>query len=505
MPGTVHLVGAGPGDPGLLTVRARELLTNAECLVHDYLVSKPILELVPASCVRHYVGKRGGADSVRQDDINALIVRLAASHRNVVRLKGGDPFLFGRGGEEAAALADAGVPFTVVPGITSGIGAPAYAGIPVTHRSSSSAVVFVTGHQKHAPGEPEPDFPWPTVVHVETIVLYMGMHRLAENCASLVAAGRAATTPVAVVQWGTHPVQRTAVGTLADIAAIAKARKLGAPAIVVIGDVVRWREKIRWFDLPAQAPLHGRRILVTRAADQASGLAAALRQRGAEAVLAPLATSEPCPPDELLAALAQPHDWIAFTSANAVRAVWAALRAGGRDARALAGSRLAAVGAATAAALAEHGLHADLAPGGDGGGLGQAMRQAGGASALLPMADNARPELAATLAAAGWRLTTVTAYRTIPCDPGLDLAQEHLDGVALASAATVERFVTWAGPHLPRLVAAGCRFYAIGAHTAAALGTHGLACAGIAATPAVEDLADAIARDLGQARDPGAT
>ena len=198
--GTVYLVGAGPGDPGLLTVRGAELVRSCDCVVYDYLVNPAILAAVPADAVRHFVGKRGGAASCTQEEINQHLIALARSHRRVLRLKGGDPFLFGRGGEEAAALAEAGIPFAVVPGVTAGIGVPAYAGIPVTHRAASSVVAFATGHQQAGY---DPDLDWRSLAHIETIVLYMGMHKLAENCAQLIAHGRAATTPACAIQWGT--------------------------------------------------------------------------------------------------------------------------------------------------------------------------------------------------------------------------------------------------------------------------------------------------------------
>ncbi|MBA2480073.1 MAG: uroporphyrinogen-III C-methyltransferase, partial [Planctomycetes bacterium] len=245
--GTVYLVGAGPGDPGLLTCRARDLLVACDCVVHDYLVNPVILDLVPAGAARHNVGKRGGSSSISQSEINRMIVSLASSHSRVVRLKGGDPFLFGRGGEEAVALAEAGIHFEVVPGVTSGTGVPAYAGIPVTHRAASSAVAFVTGHQQAGS---DTDLDWSSFARIETLVLYMGVHRLAENCAALIAAGRSADTPACAIQWGTYAHQLVVTATLGTLAREVAAAGLGAPAITVIGDVVSYREKIRWFDHP---------------------------------------------------------------------------------------------------------------------------------------------------------------------------------------------------------------------------------------------------------------
>ena len=497
----VSLVGAGPGDPGLLTMRGRERLAVCDCLVYDYLVNPEIVALAPADAVRHYVGKRGGKTSTTQDEINRLLVAAGRTHARVVRLKGGDPFLFGRGGEEAVALAEAGLAFEIVPGVTSGIGAPAYAGIPVTHRAASSAVVMVTGHQQHKPDEPEPPFAWHTIAHVETIVLYMGMHRLADNCAALIAAGRSAATPAAIIQWGTYPHQRVVTGTLADLAAVAKAAGLGAPAITVIGDVVNYREQIRWFDHPQRHPLFGKRILVTRAREQASELTEGLRAHGAAVVEVPLARfawPDDCTAlDAALSDLSR-YSWLAVTSANAVEFTWQRLRHLGRDARALAHLRIAAVGPATARTLEAHGLHADLVPGtADSAHLADALLAGGTSNILIPQADNARPVLRERLTAAGWTVTTPTAYAAQPLEPTIDLENEKLDAVTFASSATVERFLTFAGIQRVRdWQAAGCRLYAIGPQTAATLTAHGLPVAAVADGASVSGLVETVVRDF---------
>ena len=501
-PPLVSLVGAGPGDPGLLSVRGRERLLTCDCLIYDYLVNPEIVALAPASAVRTYVGKRGGKTSTPQEEINRLLVEAGKTHRRVVRLKGGDPFLFGRGGEEAVALAQAGIAFEIVPGITSGIGAPAYAGIPVTHRAASSAVVLVTGHQQHRPGEPEPPFAWETIAQVETIVLYMGMHRLRENCTALIAAGRAATTPAAIIQWGSYPHQRVVTGTLADLADLAQAAGLGAPAITVIGDVVRFREEIRWFDHPVRHPLFGKRVLVTRAREQASELTAGLRDHGAAVLEVPLARF--AWPDDCQALDAALSDlsrfgWLAVTSANAVEFTWNRLRHLGRDARALAGIRIAAVGPATARALEAHGLHADLVPDtADSAHLATALTAASGPAAILiPQADNARPTLRERLTATGWQVATPTAYAAVPLIPDIDLAAEPVDAVTFASSATVDRFLAFAGAaQVAAWQQAGCRFYAIGPQTAATLTGHGLAVAAVAEDASVAGLVQVVVRDF---------
>ena len=495
--GTVHLVGAGPGDPGLLTVRAAEALRACDACVYDYLVNPAILNLLPVGAARHFVGKRGGQESCTQEEINAQLVQLARQHRRIVRLKGGDPFLFGRGGEEADALAAAGIPFSVVPGVTSGIAVPAYAGIPITHRAASSAVLFATGHR--TPGKDD-DLHWDALARVETLVLYMGMHKLDEICAALIGHGRAADTPVAVIQWGTYPHQRVAEGTLATIAGIARAVGLGAPAITVVGEVVRYRERIRWFD---NRPLFGRTVVVTRSREQASELAALFGDAGARVIECPLL--RPAPPaawDMLDAALADlsRFDWIAFTSANAVAFTLGRLRDLGRDARALAPCRIAAVGAATDRALAAHGLRADLVPetfaGAD---LAKEILRVGPdrARVLLPQAEHPAPGLRERLDAAGATVTSVIAYRNLPEQPAIDLIAERPDAVCFASSATAERFVAALGAKaVADLAQQGCRWYAIGPETAAGMRRVGLEPTAIAGEASVAALAATMIADL---------
>lgn len=496
LPGTVFLAGAGPGDPGLLTLRAAELLTDCDCVVHDYLVNPAILARIPAHVERHFVGKRGGRASASQDEINRMLIELAQKHQRVLRLKGGDPFLFGRGGEEAAALAEAGVPFEVIPGVTSGIGVPAYAGIPVTHRAASSVVAFATGHQ--AKGETE-DLDWAGLARIETVVLYMGMHKLAQNCASLIAHGRAADTPACAIQWGSYARQRVVVGTLATLPRLAVEAKLGAPAITVIGEVVRYREKIRWFD---NRPLSGRRVVVTRSREQASELSDLLSRVGAEVVEAPVARQEPPTSwedlDGSLRAL-RSFRWVAFTSANTVRFTWDRLRALRLDARAFANTRIAAIGPTTAALLASHGLTADLVPQHyDAATLAKALvtRESLPPSVLLPQADNAKPILRDHLRAAGCTVTTAIAYRTVPEPFTLD-PELPVDAVTFASSATVERFVSGLGKErVAALIAAGCRCYAIGPQTAATMSANGLPIAATAEEATIPALVQAVVRDL---------
>ncbi len=489
-PFPVALVGAGPGDPGLLTVRAAELIRSADCVVRDYLVGPRILALLPDGAVVHDVGKRGHATSKSQAAINDLLVTCARRHCRVVRLKGGDPFVFGRGGEEAQVLAAAGIPFEVVPGITSGIAVPAYAGIPITHRAASASVAFVAGHLQDGPG-----VDWAAYAKVETLVLYMGMQHLAEHCAALIAHGRNPDTPAASIQWGTLPQQRTVTGTLTTLPALVTAAGLGAPAITVVGDVVRYRDDIRWFD---NRPLWGRRVLVTRASGQGGRLAAALEALGAEAVLAPL---QRFVPDADAAVDAAPgHAWIAFASSNAVDAVFARLDELDRDVRALGPVRIAAVGPGTAEALRRRGIYPDLVPPtADAPALAAVLIAVGGGSVLLPQADEALPELAADLRAAGWRVSAIIAYRTEVQTIDAS-ALGRLDAITVASAATARRLRdAFGNAAIATLRSAGCRIVAIGPRTAAACAELGWPADGIADTPSPAAVAAMVARCLGPA------
>jgi uroporphyrinogen III methyltransferase/synthase len=502
--GTVYLVGAGPGDPGLLTCRGRELLESCDCLIHDYLVNPLILAMAPETAAVHDVGKRGGSASITQEEINARLIALSARHQRIVRLKGGDPFLFGRGGEEAAALADAGVRFEVVPGVTSGTGVPAYAGIPITHRAASSAVAFVTGHRQA--GE-EHELDWSSFARIETLVLYMGMHRLAENCAALIRHGRSPDTPACAIQWGSYPQQRVVVGTIRTLPELVRSQRLGAPAITVIGDVVNYRERIRWFDHPRLRPLFGKRVLVTRAREQSSTLVSGLRALGAEVIEAPLtsfsAQVAPSPFDAALTDLAR-FSWIAFTSANAVRFLWERLLLAGRDARALSCCRLAVIGDATAHALTEHGLRADLvSQRADAASLAQALMHSGAAGTiLLPQADNAKPTLERELRAGGWSVTAVTAYRALAKPLAIN-ASEPLHAVTFASSGTVERFAAATGAEGLRLLTSqGCRFIAIGPQTAATMSAMGIPVSATAEHASVESLVACVASELAAGTTP---
>ena len=498
MSGIVYLVGAGPGDPGLLTIRGRELLRSCDAVVYDALVSEELLdsELGDRDVERHFVGKRGGdATSTRQEEIETLLVKLARAGRRVVRLKGGDPFVFGRGGEEAQALAGAGVPFEIVPGITAGIAAPAYAGIPVTHRGAATAVTFVTGHEDPEKGERSTD--WRALAATgATLVLYMGVRTLPEVARELVAGGRDPDTPAAVIERGTYPEQRVITGTLSTIAERAREARVVAPAITIIGDVVSLREAIEWRE---RRPLAGKRIVVTRARSQASSLSARLRELGADVSEMPAIRAEPLDPEPLNAALGRlsDYEWVVFASQNAVAIVWQAMRARGLDARSLGAARIAAIGRATADALLEQGLAADVVPERF---VAEALIEAlarrpdvKGRRVLLPQAMDARDVLANGLRALGAQVDAVPVYRTVSDGAGAARVAERLragtiDLVTLTSSSTAQFFVEAVGADAARAAPVA----SIGPVTSAAATALGLRVVVEAGESTIAGLVDAI-------------
>lgn len=504
--GTVYLVGAGPGDPGLLTLRGAELIAAADAVVYDALANPALLEHARTNVELHDVGKRAGRHSRTQDEINALLVELAARHASVVRLKGGDPFVFGRGGEEALALRAAGVPFEIVPGVTAGVAAAAYAGIPVTQRGMAATLTFATGHED--PDKPGSDLDWAGLARVGgTVVFYMGVGRMAENFRRLVDAGRSADTPAAIIEWGTYARQRTVSGTIATLPDLAARAGIGAPALIVVGGVVHLRDSLRWFDV---RPLTGMRVVVTRARAQASSLARALTDLGAEVIEFP--TIRIAPPSDLAplqdAVRRLPEfGWIVFTSANGVEAFFAALCSAGLDARALAGARLCAVGPATAAALARHGLRADLIPPeyvGDAvvgalAGAGE-LREA---RVLLVRAEVARAALPDELRARGATVHEVAVYQTLP-DAG-DAARvrelfaaRQVDVVTFTAGSTVRNFAALVGPDL-----GGAAVISIGPRTSEAARAAGYEVAAEAGVHTVEGVVAAV-RALAASRLTGA-
>jgi uroporphyrinogen III methyltransferase/synthase len=410
--GIVYLVGAGPGDPGLITVRGLSLLQTAQVVVYDRLANPHLLEHAPKDAELVDAGKGPGNHEMRQEDINALLVKRGLEGKRVVRLKGGDPFLFGRGGEETEALARAGVPFEVVPGVTSAIAVPAYAGIPVTHRKAASSLAIVTGNED--PTKPETAVDWLKLARsTDTIVILMGLGNLPSIARMLVDGGRSASTPIACVERGTEPRQRTVTGTLGDIADKARSAGLAAPVVTIVGDVVRLRDAIAWFD---RRPLFGKRVLVTRTRQQASALSGLLTASGASPVEVP--TIEVVPPDDwrpvdVVLARLQGFHWVVFTSSNAVDAVLQRLSSMHKDARAFGSAKVCAIGAATADALRVRGITADvIAQESVSEGVVDALRGQikTGNRVLLPRQSGGREVIAPGLRVLGVDVTEVTAY-----------------------------------------------------------------------------------------------
>jgi uroporphyrinogen III methyltransferase/synthase len=454
-PGIVYLVGAGPGDPGLLTVRGRDLLEQCDAVVYDALANAALLDLARRA-ERHPVGKRGGCpESASQAGINALLVELAVAGKRVVRLKGGDPFVFGRGSEEAQALARSGIDFEVVPGVTAGIAAPAYAGIPVTHRGLSTAVTFVTGREDASKDVATMD--WEALARAGgTIVLYMGLEALANYVEALIRGGRSPDTPAAVVEWGTYPRQRTLVGSLRSLVDRVRVEKFAAPVITIIGGVVSLRDEIAWFE---SRPLFARRIVITRARALATTLRDALAEAGAEVIELPATRIERLDLSRLRDALARPADyqWMVFTSQNTVEIVWDVLRSDDRDARGLAGVRLAAVGPATADALLARGLAVDVvADRFVAEGVLDAMRRRDdvrGARVLYASSLGARDVLRLGLESLGATVEWLPVYRSLPDGSGAsdvrrELQNGRVDLVAFTSASAVHAFVGAVGESL---------------------------------------------------------
>ena len=505
-PGVVYLVGAGPGDPGLMTARSLELIASADAIFYDRLIPPGALDGARADAELVYVGKTpaggdvpqlkypyrplSGGTSVPQGKINERLVETARAGKSVVRLKGGDPFVFGRGGEEGEALRAAGVEFEVVPGVTAGVAATAYAGIPVTHRDEASAVAFVTGHED--PEKPQTALDWEALARFPgTLVFYMGVKRLADNAAALIEAGRDAAEPAAAIERGTMAGQRTVVATLGTLAEAVEREGIGAPALIVVGPVVERREQLTWLE---RRPLHGRRVVVTRARAQASGLAATLRGLGAEAVELPAIRIEPrIESDEVRRAVERIDDYalVCVTSPNGAHLLFAALRAAGLDARALGGgvgtspgsqppagadpvgmtpqaaagiadgmprpgtTTVAAIGPGTARALMEHGIVADVVPERF---VAEALVEAlapievKGRAVLVARAAEARDVLPEELRERGADVDVVALYETVREQPEPEAieAAQSADYVTFTSSSTVGNLTEALGDRFPR-------------------------------------------------------
>jgi len=447
MTGKVFLIGAGPGDPGLITRKAVECIENCDVIVYDYLASPALLSIASRQAQQIYVGKKGGDHTMKQEQINQLIVDKALEGQTVCRLKGGDPYIFGRGGEEAEILKAHDIPFEVVPGITAGIAAPAYAGIPLTHRKMTSTLAFVTGHED--PTKSESSIHWPSLAKgIGTLVFYMGVKQLPGIVSQLLKHGKPKDTPVALVRWGTTTQQQTVTGCLENIVEIVQKAGLRAPAIIVVGEVVSLRAQLDWFE---QKPLFGKTIVVTRARRQASDLVRQLNELGAECIECP--TIEIVPPDEnqpMKQAIENlsTYDWLVFTSVNGVLHFFNQLFEMGKDVRALGHLKLCTIGPVTAQQLMDYGLKTDILPKTyRAESVVQAFEKTNmrDKRVLLPRAKEARTVLPHALREMGAIVDEITAYKTIAVkghDKEIVSRIHHADihMVTFTSSSTVNNF-----------------------------------------------------------------
>ena len=461
-PGVAYLVGAGPGDPGLMTARALELIASADAILYDRLIPAGAIDGARDDAELIYVGKAPGAVAMEQAETERRMAEIALEGRSVVRLKGGDPFVFGRGGEEAETLVEAGVPFEVVPGVTAGIAAPAYAGIPVTHREDASAVAFVTGHED--PDKAESAIDWPALASFPgTLVLYMGVKNLPRISERLIAAGREPGEPAAAIERGTHPGQRSVVATAATLPEAVSEAGLGAPAILLFGPVAARRERIAWLE---RRPLHGRSVVVTRARAQASGLAGTLRGLGAEVIELPAIRIEPRIDSVEVGAMVEglhAYALVCLTSPNGVDLLFEAMAARGFDARALHNATVAAIGPGTARALRARGVIPDIVPPRSiAESLVESLREVDVADrpVLIARAAEARDVLPEALADRGAQVDVVSLYETVrdgASEEAIEAAR-GADYVTFTSSSTVRFFAETVGEAFPgaaRLVSIG--------------------------------------------------
>jgi len=446
--GMVYLVGAGPGDAGLLTLRGAELLGRADVVVYDALVNQELLRLAPKSAEIIYGGKRAKEHAIPQEELNRLLIEKARAGKIVVRLKGGDPYVFGRGGEEAEELADAGIPFEVVPGVSSFVAVPNYAGVPLTHRGFCSRLTLITGHED--PAKEASSIDWPQVAKTPgTKVIMMGTDRLGQIAQTLMGHGMDPATPVAMVRWGTTGHQHSIAGTLATIAGVAAKEKIGPPTVAVIGDVVNLRSKLNWFE---RRPLFGQRVVVTRSRDQASELSSPLREQGAEVLEIPtIRIEDTTRREQLVDALLElnSYDWLVFTSPNGVTAFFQYFFRQFHDMRDIGGARIAAVGPATANKLKELHLQVDLMPEEAlAVNIAEAFAEFETIENLkicLLRAEVANRDLPEALEALGAIVDDIACYRTVPETEDVGGAAQKLletgaDWLTFTSSSTVEHF-----------------------------------------------------------------
>ncbi|MDO8473802.1 MAG: uroporphyrinogen-III C-methyltransferase [Dehalococcoidia bacterium] len=505
--GKVFLIGAGPGDPGLITVKGLNCVRHADVIVYDHLANQSLLGEARKDAELIYVGKSSAKHTMPQEEINCLLVKLGLAGKYVVRLKGGDPFVFGRGGEEVESLVEAGLEFEVVPGISAAVAVPAYAGIPITHRKVASSFAVITGHE--APGKGESSIAWDKLATgVDTLVFLMGVANLGYIVKQLKDNGRPGGTPVAVIREGTLPVQRTVVGTLYDIEERVDKAGIKPPAVIVVGEVVGLRETMRWFD---KRPLFGKKVLVTRTREQASKLSTMLEEMGAEPVELPTIAIEAVEDDPELDRVLRGisgFDWVFFTSANAVNIMLEKLARLGIGNESLKRVKVGAIGPATAEALAKAGLRADYVPKrfvAEGILEDIARSEVEGKNVLLPRADIARADLSEGLERLGATVRDVALYRTVPAkgdgQVGLRMLKEgQVDVVTFTSSSTVTNLVGMLGKDSPTLnkVLVAC----IGPVTAATARGLGVKVDVIATEHTITGLVKALAEALASGRRP---
>lgn len=497
--GKVIIIGAGPGDPGLLTLKGKEWIEIADVIIYDYLANERFLDFARANTDKIFVGKKKGDHTLSQEQINELMLKRAKEGKLVVRLKGGDPFIFGRGGEEAEELVNAGIDFEIVPGVTSAISVPAYAGIPLTHRNFTSTIAFVTGHEN--PGKEHSGIAWDKIsTGIGTLVFFMGVINLPNIVKNLVNNGRDKKTPVSIIRWGTTYKQETVIGTLENIVELAKERKIKPPSTIIVGEVVKLNEKLNWFET---RPLFRKQIIVTRARDQASNFSDLLEKKGAYAIQFP--TIETVPPDSWKAIdkaiqNIEEYDWLIFTSANGVKYFLERIKENRKDIRCLKGIKLCAIGPKTAEVLEKIGIRIDFVPAeyrAEGILEGLGSNEVKGEKILIPRAAAAREVLPEELVKLGATVDVVAAYKTIQPKGKTDeiremLENKEIDVITFTSSSTVINFINmFEKEEIPGLMN-GVTIACIGPITAETAKKNGLKASIVPESYTIEAFTDAI-------------